>query len=242
MISVLMIDDDVEFCSMLRDFLAPYGIGLEMRHDGASGVAALNALSFDLVLLDLMLPDCDGLDVLTQIQECQPTPVLVLSAEGSEASRIAGLDRGADDYLPKPFNPRELVARMHAILRRLEPRSARPAKSQETLKQSNGLTVNLSTRQAFFHGKRLLLTGVEFDLLSEFANSPGMVLERELLVARVFHRPFNPMDRSLDMHVSRLRRKLSSIGEFGDPIKTIRSSGYLFSLSPLTSSTGYSVS
>jgi two-component system response regulator CpxR len=230
MTSILIIDDDIEFCLMLRDYLTPHGIHLSAEHDGESGLAAVRANSYDMILLDVMLPDIDGLEVLSRLRRTSPLSVLLLSAQGSEANRILGLDEGADDYLPKPFNPRELVARIHAILRRSEriQATSAPAASPVSARQSNGLAFNFTARQAYYRGNRLPLTDVEFTLLHIFAGSPGTVLDREDLVTRVFHRPFNPLDRSLDMHISRLRKKLAAVEEFVDPIKTIRSAGYLF--------------
>ena len=229
MTSVLMIDDDVEFCAVLREFVGSYGIALAAMYDGSSGLAALQRETYDMVLLDVMLPDADGLHLLSAIHQIAQVPVLVLSAEGSEECRIEGLDLGADDFLPKPFNPRELVSRIHAILRRFEPRKQSGLAEPGLGSHCAGLTFEPWTKQAFFEGKLLPLTGVEFDLLHALANSPGTILEREALVTQVFQRPFHPLDRSLDMHISRLRKKLSSVRGFDGPIKTIRNSGYVFS-------------
>jgi len=232
--SILIIDDDIEFCIMLRDYLTAHDIYLTMEHDGDAGLDAVRTCALDMILLDVMLPGIDGLEVLSRLRGFSPLSVLLLSAQGSEANRILGLDEGADDYLAKPFNPRELVARIGATLRRSERRNFQIKPPEPTL-QDSGLAFNFESRQAFYRGSRLPLTDVEFALLSVFLGSPGMVLEREDLVARVLQRPFNPMDRSLDMHISRLRRKLAVVEEFVDPIKTIRSAGYLFSPATLNS-------
>jgi DNA-binding response OmpR family regulator len=232
--SILIIDDDIEFCTMLRDYLVSHDIHLTSAHDGDAGLAALSNHGYDMILLDVMLPGMDGLEVLSRLRQFSPLRVLLLSAQGSEANRIVGLDEGADDYLSKPFNPRELVARIRAVLRRSE--RSHPAGipgEYPGADQPSGIAVNFVARQVFYRGNRLPLTEVEFALLNVFLGSPGMVLDREDLVTRVFHRPFNPLDRSLDMHISRLRRKLAVVKEFVDPIKTIRSSGYLFSPSTL---------
>jgi two-component system response regulator CpxR len=231
MTPILIIDDDIEFCIMLRDYLMPHGIRLAAEHDGKAGLAAVSAHPHEMILLDIMLPDIDGLEVLSQLKEISSLSVLLLSAQGSEANRILGLEEGADDYLAKPFNPRELVARIRAILRRTE-RGKAHTKPPEPVPSESGLAFDRVSRQAFYRGSRLPLTDVEFSLLNIFLGSPGTVFDREDLVARVLQRPFNPLDRSLDMHISRLRRKLAVIEEFVDPIKTIRSEGYLFS--PLT--------
>jgi len=229
MTSILIIDDDIEFCAMLRDYLTSHDIQLTAEHDGEAGLVTARAHAFDMILLDVMLPGIDGLEVLSRLKRSTSLSVLVLSAQGNEANRIAGLDEGADDYLPKPFNPRELVARIRAILRRSEHRSTVAIVNTAAIEKSSGFAFNSVARQAFYRGNRLPLTDVEFALLNLFLDAPGTVLEREDLVERVFKRPFNPLDRSLDMHISRLRRKLAVIEEFVDPIKTIRSTGYLFS-------------
>jgi len=234
MTPILIIDDDIEFCAMLRDYLAAHGIQLSAEHDGTAGLAAANAHAYEMILLDIMLPGIDGLEVLSRLKRISSLSVLLLSAQGSEANRILGLEEGADDYLAKPFNPRELVARIRAILRRAERGKAR-TQPPEPVSRNSGLALDFVSRKAFYRGTRLPLTDVEFALLNVFLGSPGTVLDREDLVARVLQRPFNPLDRSLDMHVSRLRRKLAVVEEFVDPIKTIRSAGYLFTVPTLSS-------
>jgi DNA-binding response OmpR family regulator len=204
--SILIIDDDTEFCFMLRDYLAAHNIQLAMQHDGDGGLNALRSRWYDMVLLDVMLPDADGLVILNRIKSFSSSSVLLLSAQGNDASRIVGLEEGADDYLPKPFNPRELVARIRAVLRR----SRRPSDHADSTAPDSawGLELHRVARQAYYRGNRLPLTEVEFSLLSIFLESPGAVLAREDLVLRVFQRPFHPFDRSLDVHISHLRRKL----------------------------------
>jgi two-component system response regulator CpxR len=228
--SILIIDDDTEFCYMLRDYLANHDIHLAMEHDGETGLAVLRSHDYDMVLLDVMLPDIDGLEVLSHIRSFSSVGVLLLSAFGTDASRIAGLDEGADDYLPKPFNPRELLSRIRAVFRRAKSASVQTGPSQIGVRP--GLMINRETHEAYYLGNCLHLTEVEFSLLSIFVDSPGMVLTREDLVARVFQRPFNPLDRSLDVHISRLRKKLDLIQGSDTLIKAIRNSGYLFSLKP----------
>jgi DNA-binding response OmpR family regulator len=224
--SVLIIDDDIEFCDMLRDYLASHDIRLHPRHDGSTGLAEVRANVYDMLLLDVMLPDMDGYEVLRRLRVFSSMSVLMLSTVGTENDRILGLDQGADDYLPKPFNPRELVSRITAILRRSNQAAER---SRPVTSHKSGLVINRDAREAYYRGNRIPLTEVEFSLLAIFLESPDIVLEREDLVTRVFRRPFNPLDRSLDMHISRLRRKLAAFEEFADLIKTIRSSGYLYS-------------
>jgi DNA-binding response OmpR family regulator len=221
---VLIIDDDIAFCEMLRDYLACHDIRLDARHDGRSGLAEVRTNAYDVLLLDVMLPDMDGYEVLALLRSFSSINTLMLSTLGNDTDRITGLDLGADDYLPKPFNPRELVSRITAILRRSSAERMIPVPSPKA-----GLVINRNAREAYYRGNRIPLTEVEFSLLAIFLESPDTVLEREDLVTRVFQRPFNPLDRSLDMHISRLRRKLAVFDGFVDPIKTIRSSGYLYS-------------
>jgi two-component system response regulator CpxR len=225
--SILIIDDDIEFCHMLRAYLVDHDIQLDMQHDGSSGLAALRSHRYDMVLLDVVLPGIDGLQVLSHIKSFSSLSILLMSIAGSDAARIAGLDEGADDYLPKPFNPRELVARIQAVFRRSERASVHSYVAE--IAGIPGLTLNQSAREAYYRGNRLVLTEVEFALLSIFLDSPDMVLTREDLIARVFQRPFNPLDRSLDVHICRLRKKLEIIHGLSNPIKSIRGSGYLFS-------------
>jgi two-component system response regulator CpxR len=227
MSSILVIDDDTEFCLMLRDYLAPHNIRLAMQHDGEAGLRDLRSNPYDMILLDIMLPGRSGLEILTSIRSFSSLRVLILSALSSQAARIAGLDEGADDYLPKPFDPRELVSRIWAVLRRQVGTIVQPADLAGSGTQ--GLQVNRAAREAYFRSTRLPLTDVEYCLLSIFLDSPGIVVAREDLVGRIFQRPFDPMDRSLDVHVSRLRKKLELLCGLTNPIKSIRNSGYLFS-------------
>jgi two-component system, OmpR family, response regulator CpxR len=223
--SILIIDDDIDFCCTLRDYLAMHAIDLRMQHNGAAGLASLQSEEFDMALLDVMLPDADGLELMSRIRSFSSMSILMLSALGDEAARIVGLDEGADDYLAKPFNPRELLSRMRAIWRRTETASP-DAPTQNTIPD---FVLNHDAREAYYDGNRLPLTEVEFTLLSILLDSPGTVLVREDLVARVFQRSFHPLDRSLDVHICRLRKKLEIVPKLGNSIKTVRNLGYLFS-------------
>ncbi len=228
--SVLIIDDDVKLCTMLREYLARYEIDLEIRHHGKLGLETAFAGQYDLVLLDVTLPGIDGFEVLQRLRMSSDLCILLLTARGDAADRIRGLQLGADDYLPKPFDPEELVARIRAIIRRGTPRSISSLPNAvDRGMQLTGLTVDGASRTARYGTIRLDLTDIELSLLETFLQSPGVVLTREELVARIFQRPFHPLDRSLDMHVSRLRRKLRTATPLGNHIKTVRSSGYLFS-------------
>lgn len=220
---VLLIDDDVELCSMLSEYLSRYGFRVAAVHRGDTGLEMALAHSYSLILLDVMLPGIDGFEILRRLRTASSVNVLMLTTRGDDVDRIVGLEIGADDYLPKPFNPRELLARMRAILRR----TTLPAMENEsTLLRVNDLELDPGARTVFQSGKRIELTGVEFALLEALMHSPGKIIAREELAESVLGRRFNPMDRSLDMHVSRLRRKLFEGGSQEDQLKTIRGMGY----------------
>jgi two-component system response regulator CpxR len=217
---------------MLRDYLARHDIELTARHEGDHALEAARAAQHELMLLDVTLPGIDGFEVLRRLRTFSNVCVILLTARGDAADRVRGLQLGADDYLPKPFDVEELVARIHAILRRSIPRLATTtAHSPKPTLQRDGLTIDFASRTVLYRNTLLELTNIEISLLEMFIQSPGVVLTREELVVRVFQRPFHPLDRSLDVYVSRLRRKLQSATPLGNHIKTIRSSGYLFTTS-----------
>ena len=219
---VLLIDDDVELCSMLTEYLGKNGFRVRTAHRGDTGLKAALQRPWAMVLLDVMLPGMDGFEVLKRIRAESQVNVLLLTARGEDVDRIVGLEIGADDYLPKPFNPRELLARMRAVLRR----NAASPTGQPTVLRVRDLELDPAARKALKTGKKLDLTDVEFGLLEALMQSPGKVVNREELSQSVLGRPFDPFDRSLDMHVSRLRRKLSQVGSAEDEVKTIRGVGY----------------
>lgn len=220
---VLLIDDDVELCSMLTDYLGRHGFRIVAVHRGDTGLKAARERSWALILLDVMLPKMDGFEVLKQMRSTSSVSVLLLTARGDDVDRIVGLEIGADDYLPKPFNPRELLARMRAILRRSS--MAEPI-GEESVLRVDDLELDPAARTVRIKGKHLDVTDVEFALLETLMRSPGKVVSREELAEHVLGRNFNPFDRSLDMHVSRLRRKLDDASSSGDRVKTIRGAGY----------------
>jgi two-component system response regulator CpxR len=226
--SVLIVDDDVLLSEMLREYLARHEIALTIRHNGRDGLQEAGSRAYDLLLLDVMLPDIDGFEVLSRLRRSSDLCVLLLTARGDATDRVRGLRLGADDYLPKPFDVDELVARISAILRRGPARSAAAVTPMKPRLQRGNLTIDFASRTVLYGSETLDLTELELSLLEMFVRSPGVVLTREELAERVFQRPFHPLDRSLDMYVSRLRRKLRSANPLGDHIKTIRSSGYLF--------------
>ncbi len=220
---VLLIDDDVELCSMLTDYLGRYGFRVTAVHRGDTGLEKALEKSFALILLDVMLPGLDGFEVLKRIRANSSTNVLLLTARGEDVDRIVGLEIGADDYLPKPFNPRELLARMRAVLRRS---STSEAKREAPVLRVAGLELDAAARTVLQNGKKIELTDVEFGLLEAMMRSPGKVIPREELAENVLGRKFHPFDRSLDMHVSRMRKKLSESDASEDLVKTIRGIGY----------------
>src|ERR1022692_96733 len=207
---------------MLADYLGRYGFHVSAVHRGDTGLKEAVKKQYALILLDVMLPGLDGFEVLKRIRAASPVNILLLTARGDDVDRIVGLEIGADDYLPKPFNPRELLARMRAVLRRQDRTS--PLHAAQLRVQD--LELDVAARKALKAGKKLDLTDVEFGLLEALMRVPGTVLSRDELSQAVLGRAFDPFDRSLDMHVSRLRRKLSSDGEDEDRVKTIRGVGY----------------
>jgi two-component system response regulator CpxR len=225
MVSVLLIDDDTELTKLLEEYLQSEQLHLDAAHDGPSGLQKALANPYAVVILDVMLPGMSGLDVLKQLRQKSTVPVLMLTARGSELDRILGLELGADDYLPKPFNPRELVARLRAILRRTS--STTPSGPAQPLHLAD-VELHPESRSVTCAGKPVILTGAEFDLLAAFLRSPGKIISREDLTQAALGRPMSPMDRSIDVHVSNLRRKLGPYDGQQERIKAIRGSGYVY--------------
>lgn len=219
---VLLIDDDVELGTMLTEYLGKHGFRIKTAHRGDTGLVAAQQRQWAMVLLDVMLPGMDGFEVLKRIRLESNVSVLLLTARGEDVDRIVGLEIGADDYLPKPFNPRELLARMRAVLRRQDRTSAPPP----AVLRVQDLELDVAARRATKAGKKLELTDVEFALLEALMKVPGRVLSRDELSQASLGRAFDPFDRSLDMHVSRLRRKLDPDGGEEELVKTIRGVGY----------------
>lgn len=222
-----MIDDDVELCSLVSEYLRPEGFQIEPVHEGKEGLARAMAGEHVLVVLDVMLPGMNGFDVLRKLRATSRIPVILLTARGEDVDRIVGLEIGADDYLPKPFNPRELVARIRAILRRSQTRA--PELAIPEVIRVGDVELDPATRTVRHRGKPVELTSVEFALLHVLLREAGRVVTREALVDEVLGRKFSPFDRSIDMHVSKVRRKLGD-SEDGDHIKTVRGAGYIFTL------------
>lgn len=223
---LLLVDDDVELCELVTEFLGGEGFELDVVYDGRGGLERARSTSYDLVILDVMLPGLSGFEVLRQLRESSSVPVIMLTARGEEVDRIVGLEMGADDYLPKPFNPRELAARIRAILRRADA----PAASSD-LVAVDDVTVDLGTRMVTVAGGEVELTGVEFSLLEALVRSAGTVVSRDDLSRAALYRKASAFDRSLDVHISNLRRKLGPGPDGGDRIKTVRGVGYQYSKS-----------
>jgi DNA-binding response OmpR family regulator len=220
-LSLLLVDDDVELCGMMSEFFAQEGHRLECIYNGREGLtAALNG-SYDLVILDVMLPILDGFEVLQRLRRRKDLPVIMLTARVQQQDRIRGLDAGADDYLPKPFDPDELLARIRAVLRRSE--SLARTEAEEIV--IGNIRVRPTTREAWLSDQLVDLTAAEFDLLEMLMRSAGRVVSRDEITAALFEREATPYDRFLDVHISHLRKKLE--GGRG-LIRTVRGVGYVF--------------
>ncbi len=220
---LLVVDDDVELCQLVTRFLTREGFDISRATSGEAGIERALAEDFSLIMLDVMLPGAGGFDVLRRIRLQSRIPVLMLTAKGDTHDRILGLELGADDYLPKPFDPAELVARIRAILRRTAPR--RPAQAAIA---SGDIELDGGTRTVRRRGVALDLTTVEFDLLVALLAVAGNTVSREALVNEVLGRDFSPFDRSIDTHVCNLRRKLGPLPDGGERIKGVRGAGYLY--------------
>lgn len=225
--NILVIDDDAELCKLVARFLSAEGFRVETVRTGVQGVDRARSGEHQLIVLDVMLPGLDGFEILRRLRAESSTPVLMLTARGDDLDRILGLKIGADDYLPKPFNPRELAARIRAILRRANATASSQSGSTAPVVVGN-LEVNPGSRAARVGGSPLNLTTVEFDLLSKFVKSVGRVIGREELVREVLGREFSPFDRSIDTHVCNLRKKVGPYVDGTERIKGVRGIGYLF--------------
>ena len=227
--SVLIIDDDVRLSGMLREYFTRHAISLTACHSGMEGLGAVTGQRHDLVLLDVMLPDINGFEVLRLLRKSSDVRIMLLTARGDAADRVRGLRLGADDYLAKPFDVEELAARIEAILRRGTPKSKLAGQVIDGPRVQIGeLSIDPRSRTAQYGNESFELTDIEFLLLETFLRSPGVVLTREELAEQVLQRQLHPLDRSLDMSICRLRRKLRSATPLVHPIRTIRSCGYMF--------------
>ena len=206
---ILVIDDDEELCDLLKDYLGPEGFEVEAVHDSDKGIERALSHEHDFVVLDVMLPGVSGFEVLRSVRKSSEIPVLMLTARGEDVDRIVGLEMGADDYLPKPFNPRELVARIRAIQRRGETKKEDTSQPVSLKRLTVGdIALETGTRTVTKKAKTVELTAAEFDLLEMLLRSAGEVVSRKDLVSKVLGRGLDPFDRSIDVHVSSLRKKL----------------------------------
>ena len=224
-IKLLLIDDDVELCELLIEYLATEGYDVKAVHDGESGVLSALSGEYQLVLLDVTLPKLNGFDVLKKIRQTSDIPVLMLTARGDDVDRIIGLEFGADDYLPKPYNHRELVARIKAIMRRGRPQAT---DSNPRTLSIDDITLNLANREATIHGEVLELTATEFMVLKALIEKAGELISRDELTQIALNRRLTLYDRAIDMHVSNVRKKIGTRADGSARIKTVRGAGYFY--------------
>ena len=224
--AILIIDDDTELCELVTEYLEDEGLDVDSVHDGVACVERCHAKEPDLVILDVMLPGLGGFAVLSKIRETSKVPVIMLTARGEDVDRIVGLEMGADDYLPKPFNPRELVARIRAILRRTA--VAAETGDGSSVVVVDDLKMDTGSRRVSCASDGVDLTGAEFAVLETLVRAAGTVVSRDELSRKALGRRASAFDRSLDVHLSNLRRKLGPLHGGGERIKTVRGVGYLY--------------
>ncbi len=225
--NLLLVDDDIKFCRLISDYLHRYGYIVSFAHEGKSALKMMAEGSWDAIILDVMLPQMDGFEILRRIRETSNVPVLMLTALGDETDRIVGLEIGADDYLPKSYSPRELLARLKAVLRRSArtPQDGKDEDEEEIIVGS--LTISQVTHTASLKGEALVLTPVEYHLLVVLAQAAGRIKSREQLLNEIRDRNYDVFDRSIDVHISALRKKLGDDPKNPRFIRTVRSVGYM---------------
>lgn len=221
---VLIIDDDQKFCRLLRNYLEPFGFDLSEAHDGYTGVRRMNETRFDAVVLDLMLPGINGIEVLQRLGPDRQIPVLMLTARGEETDRVVGLEMGADDYVMKTVSPREILARLRAVTRRYK---RQKLSASEQILELGELKIDGAARKAMLSDETVALTSFEFDLLFALARSAGRIRTRDQLLQETASRPQNVFDRSIDVHISSLRKKLGDDPRNPEYIVTVRNTGYM---------------
>jgi two-component system response regulator CpxR len=225
--NVLIVDDDEEFADLVAEFLAAEGgFTVAMRYDGASGVDAAVNQQFDVIVLDVGLPKLNGFEALKQIRQQVDTPVVMLTARGDDIDRILGLEIGADDYIPKPCNLRELVARIRAIMRRLD--RPRTAESDEDQVVIGDMKIEPGSQSVFRNGELIPLTGAEYLILEALVESAGQVVDKDSIARQALGRRIMPYDRSVDVHIGNLRKKIGPLDDGRQRIKTVRGRGYLY--------------
>jgi two-component system phosphate regulon response regulator OmpR len=226
---VLLVDDDAKLRKLLREYLEGYGLHILTLADGLSVAKTIREESPDMIILDIMLPKRDGLEVLKEIRMEFSVPVIMLTAKGEDADRIVGLELGADDYLPKPFNPRELLARIKAVLRRLPDRDRSKARRDENMFiEADGLMLNKAKQTLFVKNKEVELSSTEYKILEALMENPNKIMSRDQLMNLARGRDFMAFDRSIDVHISKLRAKLEPDPRSPQRIKTVWGTGYMF--------------
>jgi DNA-binding response OmpR family regulator len=225
--SLLLIDDDAELCSMMKEFFLQNGYQLDCAYNGRDGLARAVKNTYDLIVLDVMLPLLNGFTLLQQLRRRKQVPVIMLTARVHRQDRIEGLNAGADDYLPKPFDPDELLARIRAVLRR----AGKLEFGDDSIKTFGDIRVNVQTREVWTGGRIIDLTALEFDILELLIRSAGRIVSRDEITASLMEREATPYDRALDVHISHLRLKL---GRGNTMIRTVRGVGYVFTAEPGT--------
>jgi len=220
---VLLVDDDLQLCQMLAEYLQGEGFGIVTVHDGQAGVAAAKSEKVDVVVMDITMPLMDGFEALRSVRKTSDVPVLMLTARGDEVDRIVGLEIGADDYLPKPFNPRELVARLRAILRRANMSSGEGRRLEQ-----GQISLEPGSQSLFRNSKPVPVTATEFYIVELLLRSAGKVVSKEELTEKALGRRLSVYDRSLDTHMANLRKKLGAAEDGSPLIKTVRGQGYIF--------------
>ncbi|MBB1438086.1 response regulator [Shewanella sp. SG41-4] len=223
---ILLIDDDIGLSDLLSQLLELEGFALTQAYDGEQGLMMAQQLEFDLILLDVMLPKLNGFEVLRALRQRKQTPVLMLTARGDEIDRVVGLEIGADDYLPKPFNDRELVARIRAILRRAQ--TTQQDNQANEMMQFGDLRLDPTRQETYCNEQLIILTGTEFSLLFHLIEKSGELVTKESLSENVLGKKLMPFDRSLDMHLSNLRKKLPERQDGRPRVKTLRGKGYIW--------------
>ena len=232
--TILVVDDDVPFCELLSDYLKAEGFNVRCEHNGRAGLRAIKEGPVDVVVLDVMMPEMSGLDVLRDMRTFSETPTLMLTARGEDVDRIVGLEMGADDYVSKPCNPREIVARLRAILRRSAPSDGLDNRTDLHI---DNVRLSSNERSVNVNDLPIELTSTEFDVLEVLIRDAGQVVSKAKVSETALKRKLGPYDRSIDMHVSRLRRKLGDTTDGSERIKTVRGTGYLY-VKPKDSDTG----
>ncbi len=220
--SILLVEDDLELCLLMEDYFSQQGYRIVAVHDGQTGLARSLESEFDLILLDVMLPVLDGFELLRQLRKRSAVPVIMLTARTAQTDRVAGLNGGADDYLPKPFGPEELLARIRAVLRRAGRREA----AESEVFEAGGVRVDSQARQAWLGEQDLEITAIEFDILEVLVRAAGRTVSRDELTTALYQRRATPYERSLDVHISHLRKKIERRDQV--LIRTIRGVGYQF--------------